>query len=99
MAGGVADRKQDWAMQLFGRLERLVAPRIPVEGVVSVLAQVGARLEEEPVGVFRRAVTLKMRRARLVIRISGRPGSLDFLHQRFGESLRSWKWLGEIRCT
>src|SRR5262249_40497531 len=98
MAGGVTDREQDRAMQLLGRLERLIAPWIPLEWVVSVLTEVGGRLEEEPVGVLRRAVRHQMCGSRLVIGASSRPGNLEFLHQRLWQTLRSGKGLREIGC-
>ncbi len=56
MAGGVADAQEDRPAELRGSLEGLVAPGIPVDGVVGVLPEVGAGLEDQPVGVARRAV-------------------------------------------
>src|SRR5215813_723517 len=63
---------------------------------MGVLAQVRTGLEEEPVGVFRRAVVIQVRRARLVIGVSARPGNFDFLHERLGKGSCSGKWLREV---
>ncbi len=49
VAGRVADRQQDRYVSLPGRGEGIVAPRVPVDRVVGVLAQVGARLPSEAV--------------------------------------------------
>ncbi len=53
VAGGVADREQNRATELLGGLEGLVAPGVPVEWVMGMLAKIGARLQEEAIGVFR----------------------------------------------
>ena len=50
VARRVADREQDRPVALLGRRERLVAPRVPVDRVVGVLAEVGAGLVGEPIG-------------------------------------------------
>ena len=42
VAGRVADRQQDRHVALAGRGERLVTPRVPVDRVVGVLAQIRA---------------------------------------------------------
>ena len=44
VAGGVAHGQEDRAVGRVGDGERLVAPGVPVDGIVGVLAQVGARL-------------------------------------------------------
>jgi hypothetical protein len=44
MTGGIADRQQDRLVLAARAFERLAAPRIPVHGIVRVLAQIGARL-------------------------------------------------------
>ncbi len=49
VAGGVADGEQDRLVLGAGPLEGLVAPRVPVDGVVLVLLEVGARLVGQPV--------------------------------------------------
>ena len=49
VARRVADRQEDRLVLGAGRGERLVAPRVPVDRVVGVLAQVGAGLVREPV--------------------------------------------------
>ena len=49
VAGRVADRQQDGHVPAAGLGERLVAPRVPVDRVVGVLAQVRAGLAAEPV--------------------------------------------------
>ena len=45
----VADREQDRPLLLTGARERLLAPRVPLDGVVLVLEEVGRRLLCEPV--------------------------------------------------
>ena len=55
VAGRVADRQQDRLVLARGPGERLVAPRVPVDGVVGVLAEVGLvssarRFMGEPTG-------------------------------------------------
>ena len=50
VAGRVADREQDRLVLGAGARERLLAPRVPVDGVVLVLEQVGAGLVGEAVG-------------------------------------------------
>jgi hypothetical protein len=49
VAGRVADREEDRLLLAARALERRGAPRIPVDGVLRVLEQVRARLEDEPV--------------------------------------------------
>ncbi len=49
VAGGVAHREEDRAAGAPGLVEGLVAPGAPVHRVVRVLAEVGARLQEEAV--------------------------------------------------
>ncbi len=49
VARGVADREEDRPILGAGALERLGAPWVPVDGVVGVLEQVGARLGREAV--------------------------------------------------
>jgi hypothetical protein len=49
VARRVADRQQDRAIELARALERLLAPRIPLDGVVLVLEEVGAGLLGEPI--------------------------------------------------
>ena len=49
VAGGVADREQDRLVLGARARERLLAPRIPVDRVVGVLPEVGARFLREAV--------------------------------------------------
>ena len=49
VAGGVADREQDRPVLVARPRERLVAPRVPVDGVVRVLEEVRACLLGQPV--------------------------------------------------
>src|SRR5438132_566247 len=49
VAGGVPDREQDRPVLRAGALERLVAPRVPVDRVVGVLEEVRARLVRQAV--------------------------------------------------
>ena len=49
VAGGVADRDEQRLVLGAGARERLVAPRVPVDGIARVLEQVRARLLREPV--------------------------------------------------
>src|SRR5204862_7054641 len=77
-------------LRLGGRPgEGLVAPRIPVDGVVRVLQQVRARLEDQAVGVAWRAVGPEMPG----MRVMGRPLFLergrDFLLQLGTERCRA----------
>src|SRR5439155_13735878 len=53
VTGGVADREQDRAILGARALERLVAPRVPVDGIARMLLQVWRRLVGE--AVHRRA--------------------------------------------
>src|SRR5918997_2804390 len=50
VARAVADREQDGLVLLARLLQRLLAPRKPVHGIVLVLKQVRARLFRKPVG-------------------------------------------------
>jgi hypothetical protein len=52
VAGGVADGEEDRLVLGASPLERLLAPRVPVHWVVSVLEQVGTGLTGEPVHAF-----------------------------------------------
>jgi hypothetical protein len=49
VASRIPDGEEDRAVLLGGRGERLVAPGVPVDGVVAVLPEVGRRLVGEPV--------------------------------------------------
>ena len=49
VAGRIADREQDRLVLGAGALERVIPPRVPVDGVVGVLEEVGAGLLGEPV--------------------------------------------------
>ncbi len=51
VAGGVAHGDEEEAALPAGALEGLGAPRVPVDGVVRVLLQVGARLADEVVAI------------------------------------------------
>jgi hypothetical protein len=55
VAGRVADGEEDRPVLTSRPLERLVAPGVPVDGVVGVLEEVGARLLGETVGMWRRS--------------------------------------------
>ena len=50
VAGGVADAQQDRLVFALGGLQRLGSPRVPVDGVIGVLEEVGARFVGEAVG-------------------------------------------------
>ena len=52
VASGVADADQHRFVRFFGEGEGLVAPRVPVDGVVGVLQKVGTFLVDQLVGVF-----------------------------------------------
>ena len=58
VAGGVADAEQDRLVLAPGALERLGAPRVPVDRVVGVLAEIRARLVDQPVGLLRHSDSL-----------------------------------------
>ena len=49
MAGGVADGQEDRLVFLTRLLKRFLAPRIPVDGVIGVLPQIGRGFVEKPV--------------------------------------------------
>ena len=49
VAGRVADGKEDWPVGFPGPSARLLSPRVPVYGVVSVLAEIEARLASETI--------------------------------------------------
>ena len=51
MAGRVADRQQDRLVFGLGARQRLLTPRIPVHGIVRVLAQIRALLIDETIGL------------------------------------------------
>ena len=51
VAGGVTDRHEERQAPAAGLGERLVAPGVPVDGIVGVLQEIGAGFEDEPVGV------------------------------------------------
>ncbi len=63
MARGVADGEQKGLVLVLRRLERLLAPRAPVDGIVLVLEKVRALLGREAVGTHRKAIIAKTRRA------------------------------------
>src|SRR5207245_7210820 len=63
VAGGVADAEQHGPPLAPRGREGLLAPRMPVDGVVRVLEEVRARLEDEAVRVARRPVGAEVRRA------------------------------------
>ncbi len=50
MAGGVTDRKQDRLILRARRLQRLLAPGVPIHRIAGVLLQIGAGLASEAVG-------------------------------------------------
>src|SRR5439155_1973141 len=64
VAGRVADREQE--RLVFGprARERVVAPRIPVDGVVRVLQEIRARLVGEPIGAHPITYSPALRRPR-----------------------------------
>ena len=51
MARRISDRQQDGFVFRFGARERLLAPRIPIDGIVGVLAQIGALLVDQSIGL------------------------------------------------
>jgi hypothetical protein len=54
VAGRVADRQEDRLVLGRRSRERLFAPRIPVDRIVGVLAQIGAGFDSQAVGVHRK---------------------------------------------
>src|SRR5438093_8843131 len=56
VASRITDGEKYRATEPLRGVERLVTPWIPVDGIVRVLEEVGARLEEESIGELRRAV-------------------------------------------
>ena len=49
VAGGVADRKQDRLALVPGELQRFRSPRVPVDGILGVLLEIGGSLAGESV--------------------------------------------------
>jgi hypothetical protein len=49
MAGAVANRQENGLVLGHGELERLVAPGVPEDGVMSVLQQIGGLFGYQPV--------------------------------------------------
>src|SRR5690606_10284351 len=90
VARGVADRQEDRAAQPLGGLEGLVAPRAPVHGVVGVLAQVGAGLEEQAVQEARRPVVREVARPRDVAGRTRPPGLLEGARELGREGRSAW---------
>ena len=72
VAGGISDRQKHRPPQTPRLRERLVAPRIPVDGIVRVLEQVGTRLERQPVREPWPTVAVEMMRARSRLATTGR---------------------------
>ena len=60
VARGVADREEDRPVLLARAGERLLAPRVPVDGVVGVLEEVRARLVGEAIHVAPASFRLRM---------------------------------------
>jgi len=54
MAGGIPNRKDDGLILTFGLGKRLLAPWVPVNGVMGMLEKVRALLVNEAIGMFRR---------------------------------------------
>ena len=50
VAGGVANREEDGLVLFSGCFKGLVAPGVPMHGIVGVLEEVGALFGEEAVG-------------------------------------------------
>ena len=50
VASRIAHAEQNWLVFGFGFGERLLAPRIPIHGIVGMLQQIGAGLPGQPVG-------------------------------------------------
>ncbi len=51
VAGGITDGKQNGPVELFRSIECIFAPRLPMHGILGMLAQIGARLFGEAVAV------------------------------------------------
>ncbi len=64
VTGAVADREKDRAVALPGRPQRLFTPRVPIDRVAGVLAEVGAGLRREAVGHAGGSAQLRRRWAR-----------------------------------
>jgi hypothetical protein len=59
VACGIADREEDGEVQRRRLGQRLRPEGTPIDRVVGVLDQVGRGLEDQPVDVFRRSVTVQ----------------------------------------
>ncbi len=97
VTGGVPDRHEERQAPAAGLGERLVAPGVPVDGIVGVLEEVRAGLEDEPVGVPRH-VADAVTGARNV----GRNGALSGRQRRaqpLGQLRRRWRRPGEPSDT
>jgi len=82
VAGGVADREEDRAVEGCRLGQRIRPPGAPVDRVVGVLDQVGRGLEDQPVEVFRPATGVEQVGAGDVIRALGIVGGLQPFGQR-----------------
>ena len=60
VAGGITDAEVDGFALLERPREGLLAPRIPVDRILRMLAQIRAGLAAQPVGIFRRAVRVQV---------------------------------------
>src|SRR5690348_1760984 len=60
MAGGITDAEMDGLTLLERLLESLLAPGVPVDRIVRMLAQIRTGLGRQPVRVFRRTVRIQV---------------------------------------
>ena len=84
VARRVADREEHRLVLGACLLERLVAPRVPVDGVVGVLAEIRARLAGEAIHLSPVAVSWRRRKLRLC------GGGRQSRRHRRATSSRSW---------
>ncbi len=82
---------------MSGDLERVITPRILVDRVMGVLQKVRARLEQQPVAVYRVSVLVEVARAGAVIRAAGLAFFSERCEQRLVEGIGTRQNAGFLR--
>ena len=85
VTGRVADREQDRFIVLLGPVEGFVAPGVPVDRVMGMLQEVGARFQQETVRVLRGPIGAYVTGARFIMRALGFQGLGQALLQSRGK--------------
>jgi hypothetical protein len=97
VTGRVSDAEKDGAVELPGRGKGLRPPGVPVHGVVGVLLKVGARLEEQAVGVERPALPRSVARAGYVVVTLAGERAADAIGELWRERVGSRQWIRHNR--